>query len=137
MERLKYEQTNSGGIQAWSEKLRGRLSTEEIEFFDEFEKYKAEDEGATDRRAKNTLKSYLYDLRWQLISDKKLGLETAVNDTMPISTLLQSTQRRSSRRSWRVREEGEEFEAIANPITQKLYRIAKADKPTLKAGWGT
>ena len=97
--------------------------------FDEFEKYKAEDEGGANRRAKNTLELYLYDHR---------NLSATRNSSSRLqSTILCLVRRISRALKGGVREEAEEFEAIANPITQKLYRIAKADKPTLKAGWGT
>ena len=97
----------------------GCFSKEEIEYMvDEFEKYKAEDEAAAARSiiAKNALKLYLDDL-CNFINNDKLKLETAVNDT--ISWFDASTE--GSKEMFE--EKLKELEAIANPISQKLYRI--------------
>ena len=104
-----------------------RLSKREIEYMvDEFEKYKADDEAAAASSiiAKNALRLYLYNLR-NFINDEKLKLETAVNET--ISWFDGSPE--GSKEEFE--EKLKELEAIANPIAQKLCRIASTDGPTL------
>jgi heat shock protein 1/8 len=108
----------------------GRLSRREIEYMlNEFEKYKADDEAAAARSiiAKNALKSYLYNLR-NFVNDEKVTLETAVNET--ISWFDASPEGSKEEFEQKLKE----LEAIANPIAQKLYRIASTDKPTFEAG---
>lgn len=108
---------------------KGRLSKEEIErMVSEAEKYKAEDEAATERiSAKNGLESYAYNLRNSLTDEKladkfepadKQKLEKAVNDTI---SWLDSSQEASKEE---YEEHQKELEAVANPIMQKLYQSA-------------
>lgn len=105
---------------------KGRLSKEEIErMVDEAEKYKAEDELATQRiTAKNGLESYAYNLRNSLNDEKlaekfdaadKSKLQKAVDDTV---SWLDNSQEASKEE---YEEKQKELESIANPIMQKLY----------------
>ncbi|KEI41539.1 uncharacterized protein L969DRAFT_85334 [Mixia osmundae IAM 14324] len=105
---------------------KGRLSKEEIDrMVSEAEKYKAEDEAATERvSAKNGLESYTYNLRNSIESDElkskleesdKTTLEEMIKETIE---WLDASQEASTDE---YKEKQKELEGKANPIMMKLY----------------
>lgn len=105
---------------------KGRLSKEDIErMISDAEKYKAEDEATAERvSSKNSLESYVYNLRNSLQDEKlavkfddadKTTLEEATNETIK---WLDSSQE-ASKEEYDDRKK--ELEKISNPIMMKVY----------------
>ncbi|KAJ3214189.1 70-kilodalton heat shock protein [Dinochytrium kinnereticum] len=105
---------------------KGRLSKEEIErMINEAEKYKAEDEKASERiQAKNGLESYAYNLRNTLQDDKLAGKleggdKTKLNGAIDECIKWLDANQEAEKEEFEHKQK--ELEGVANPIMMKLY----------------
>jgi len=94
---------------------KGRLSKEEIErMVADAEKYKKDDDGVASRiSAKNSLESYMYDLR---------NLTKELNDAINETTKWLEVSAKASKEEYEERRN--ELGAVTNPIIQRLYGAA-------------
>jgi len=107
---------------------KGRLSKEEIErMVSDAEKYKAEDEAATERvAAKNGLESYAYSLRQSLEGDFKDKLDASDKETLEkaVSETISWLDASSEASTEEYKDKQKELEQISNPIVTKAYGAA-------------
>jgi L1 cell adhesion molecule like protein len=118
---------------------KGRLSKEDIErMVAEAEKYKAEDEAASQRiQAKNGLESYAYNLR-NTLQDEKLAGKMNQTDKAKLNSLIDDTIKWLDMNQEASKEEYEhhqkELEKVANPLMSKLYGGAGGSMPSAAPG---